>query len=307
MRVLGMTKKIVIRADDVGYTPVNNMGAFEAFDKGIATAADVMLDTPGSIDALERLRDYPWISVGWHTHFWGSPVLGAEKVPSLVDAERGHFRKDLLSAEDFEEAELIAEMHAQIELCIGVLGKAPDTSEILIRGAQPTKFAKAKMKTCDEYGIIYDFASRVRWNGAGFDFGPVGQRWKDRKIFWMEPGPAYAELRSDSIAEIGKYDPVKYYTEDRGKTALLPSDAITGQAWHPGYVDYYMCREGDHGPNARKFLECRPLDVHALCSEELKRWVKENRVELMNFRDAMYGTREYQNHLRNIGSELCVL
>ena len=34
---------------------------------------------------------------------------------------------------------------------------------------------------------------------------------------------------------------------------------------------------------------------------------QEYRVELVNFRDALYGTREYQNHLRAIGSDLCVI
>lgn len=52
-------QKLVIRADDVGYTPVGNMGVFETFDKGYSTSADVMLDSPGTLDALRRLREYP--------------------------------------------------------------------------------------------------------------------------------------------------------------------------------------------------------------------------------------------------------
>ena len=68
--------KMIIRADDVGFTDVCNIGTFETFDKGLSTSADVMLDCPGTEDALRRLRNYPWISVGWHGHMWGSPVLG---------------------------------------------------------------------------------------------------------------------------------------------------------------------------------------------------------------------------------------
>lgn len=55
-----------------------------------------------------------------------------------------------------------------------------------------------------------------------------------------------------------------------------------------------------------QFPAIRIQDVHALCSEELKNWIRENRIELVNFRDALYGTKEYQNHLRNIGSDLFV-
>ena len=77
--------KMIIRADDIGFSEVCNIGSFVTFDRGLSTSADVMLDCPGTEDALRRLRDYPWISVGWHTHMWGSPVLGAAAVPSLAE------------------------------------------------------------------------------------------------------------------------------------------------------------------------------------------------------------------------------
>lgn len=81
-----MRKRLVYRADDIGYTKTFNDGAFKAIENGIVTSADVMLDTPGSVDALERLRDYPWISVGWHSgHLWGSAVADPRLVPHMVD------------------------------------------------------------------------------------------------------------------------------------------------------------------------------------------------------------------------------
>ena len=42
-----MRKRLVYRADDVGYTHVFNEGTFLALDKGIVTSVDVMFDTPG--------------------------------------------------------------------------------------------------------------------------------------------------------------------------------------------------------------------------------------------------------------------
>jgi len=304
-----MGKKIIVRIDDVGYTDINNMGAFEVFDKGIGTAADVMLDTPGAKDALARLKDYPWLSIGWHTHFWGSPVLGADKVPSLMDKSgNGHFRSDLSRlTEGIDYDELVAEMRAQINMCISILGKAPDTTETM--APEESLFAKAKREVAAEYGIIMDFAKRVRTDRETGErsFSKVDEKWAGRNVYWMDPGPAYADLFSDSIEQMGNYDPVKYYTEDKGDMASFPEDAIFGQAWHPGFVDYYMCREGDKGPKARNFIECRPIDMHALCSEEIKTWVKENKVELMSFTDALYGRQDYQNHLKSIGSDLCMI
>ncbi len=97
--------KMIIRADDVGFTDVCNIGTFETFDRGLSTSADMMLDCPGTEDALRRLRGYPWISVGWHGHMWGSPVLGKARVPSLVEHGGpfdGRFRTDLRKAEDVD-------------------------------------------------------------------------------------------------------------------------------------------------------------------------------------------------------------
>ncbi len=302
-------KKIIVRIDDVGYTNINNMGAFEVFDNGIGTAADVMLDTPGTADALQRLKNYPWLSIGWHTHFWGSPVLGAYKVPTLVDPKTGHFRQDLSRlTEGVSYDELIREMRAQIELCLSILGKTPDTAGVM--GPQDTIFNRAKRQIVEEYGMITDFTYRANRDPETGKFTvtePADKRWAAGKVFWMGPGPAYQDLQTDSIKAMAAYDPVKYYTEDRGHTAELPEDGVYGQAWHPGYVDYYMCRLGDHGPQARNFIECRPLDMHALCSDEIKAWIRENKVMLMSFTDALYGRQDYQNHLRNIGSDLCML
>ena len=46
--------KMIIRADDVGFTDVCNIGTFETFDKGLSTSADVMLECPGTVDSFLR-------------------------------------------------------------------------------------------------------------------------------------------------------------------------------------------------------------------------------------------------------------
>ena len=47
--------------------------------------------------------------------------------------------------------------------------------------------------------------------------------------------------------------------------------------------------------------------MEALYSQRLHDWFLDNNIELCNLRDALYGTRDYQNHLRSIGSDLCGL
>lgn len=71
--------KLIIRADDVGYTVTHNDGTMKTIEEGITTSADLMLDCPGTEDACIRLRQFPWISIGWHTHFWGSRFCRYQK------------------------------------------------------------------------------------------------------------------------------------------------------------------------------------------------------------------------------------
>lgn len=291
--------KMIIRNDDVGYSEVNDIGMFETLDNGASTACDVMLESPGTEKALEKLRNYPWISIGWHSHCWNAPVLGAKNVPSLVIPETGRFRHDLHTAMDIDYEELVSEFRAQIERCISILGKAPD---VCARDTEPTVFNKAQKQICEEYGIVTDFSSRLGSQEEGTVCADA--RWAGRKIYFLDEGIAYKDILTDSIKEQQAYDPVKFYTENRFHIERYPEDAVLAQAWHPGYLDYYVYKEGDYGTAAMLFTAIRVQDVHALCSKELKDWIKENRIELVNFRDALYGTKEYQNHLRNIGSEL---
>ena len=324
--------RMIIRADDVGFSPVCNIGTFETFDKGLSTSADTMLDCPGTEDALRRLRDYPWISVGWHAHMWGAPVLGKAQVPSLCEHGGqfdGRFRIDLRTGEDVSFDEAKAEIRAELERCRDILGRFPDTgAEAHGKGA----WARAMTEVQDELGIPTGFATRVdpdprpierikagreRGEEWAFLYGlngmpghPCRSEYADRKIFIMDGGLPYMDLLTDSIGDIeNNYDPVLYYTEDRAGILNYPDDCVIEQSWHPGYLDYFVYRLGErmNRPRARAFTAARTQDVSALCDPRLSDWIGEHNIELCNFRDALYGTKEYQQHLRDVGSPLCML
>jgi chitin disaccharide deacetylase len=299
----GVRWKMIFRADDIGYTKVCNIGAFETIERGVVTAAEVMLDTPGTEDALERLKSFPWVSLGWHTHFWGSPVVNPEKVPSLVIKEAGRirFRKDYNQAKDVVFEEALMELRAQIDRCVRILGKAPDVCGpgfAMIGGAP---FTKAMMQVCEEYGIVTNYLKAPPKDNAP----KTPLKWANRNIQVLMPDDIFKILSvSDSMAAIDSIDPIEHLL--KSQLDFKENDYVVS-GYHPGYVDYYMYRLGDYAPNARNFILVRMLDVEALCSDRLKNWIKENRIELANFRDALYGTREYQNHLKATGSDLCMI
>lgn len=324
-------RKMIVQADDVGHSVVCNIGAFKTMEDGVVTAADIMLDSPGTVDALERLKLMPWISVGWHMHMWGAPVSDPKDVPSLVEKDgpfAGRFRTDLSQSQEVVFDEAVRELRAQLDRCIKILGKTPDTGGGS-RGNSP--WGKAVMQITEEYGLVNGFTSEPATNPKYMEYVNSAQKrgeewatfypttgrpavqanekWASRKIINVAGTTAYIDLLTDSVSAVeAKYDPVLFYTEDRAGILNYPEDVIARQSWHPGYVDYYVYRLGERANRARaqQFVVGRTQDVAALCDIRLKNWIKENRIELVNTRDALYGSREYQNHLKLIGSDLAI-
>ena len=115
--------QLMIRCDDVGMCHGVNMAVRELLATGLPFSTSVMFACPWYLEAVEILKDHPEVGVGVHltlnsewAHYKWGPVLGAARVPSLVDSS-GHF---FASEADFAAAgpnldEVRAELEAQIE------------------------------------------------------------------------------------------------------------------------------------------------------------------------------------------------
>jgi hypothetical protein len=92
-------------------------------------------------------------------------------------------------------------------------------------------------------------------------------------------------------------------------TSASPRSATSARSRHPGYVDYYVYRLGERAYRARaqQFVISRVQDTSAMCDVRLRSWIKQNNIELVNFRDALYGSEEYQNHLKATGGDLVMI
>ena len=278
--------KVVFRADDVGYTDVHNIGTWKTIDEGVVTSVDLMLDTPGFEDACSRLKEYPWISIGWHTHFWGRPVLDPSEVPSLVD-ENGKFKwrknKKLMKEINYDEA--VKECRAQIERLKELTGRIPCKSNVPFG-----PLGDAVKTVCDEYGIAYDIHGGVGYNNTvrvpNEKYAHLNiQEWVDRS------GKHHKSL---NVVDFPFYDPL-------GAIMEMPIDdsIIWVRSQHPGYLDDYVLAESS----------CtipRVKDVEAYISPVLKQWIIDNKIEIINYYDALHGTSQYQDHLKEINSPLWI-
>ena len=301
------TRKMVIRGDDIGYTEVCNIGTFKAIEQGIVTQMDTMLECPGSVDALKRIRNIPWCSMGWHPHFWGSPVLSATEVKSLVQPN-GRFRENLRTLRDVSYDELLKEMDAQMQRSLLLAGRVPDVASFYDPGPDATPFDLAAVETCKKYNINYGFATRLNppdevASGRRKSLvEPAREPYRDLDI--AQPGPRYAYRgwRDGPAKAYTDYDPIQNYLV--ADPDHLAEHRVGFQAWHPGYLDDFIWFDANKPGNTMTWI--RVMDVEWMTSDRCKKAIVENKIELVNTMDAILGTNVYQDHLKEIGSPMWV-
>ena len=291
--------KIIFRADDVGYTHVHNLGTLKAIEDGVITHCDCMFDWPGVVEMLEYLRDKPWISVGWHPHLWGHPILDPSEVPSLVSAD-GNFKWKRIDqkehpVEGVDYEEMVKEFRAQMEFCKEHLGRYPD---VYHGGGNPNDpKAKALLQVADEYHLPHSFMNNKRHGRvttASEEFRHLNI-WGTMETTSQE-GLVVLPGHSSTLNVLNflQYDP-----ESAILKLPIEDDKITVKILHPGYLDDTILREQSCNIH-------RVRDVEAFTSPRVRQWIIDNKVEMVNTYDALYGTSRYQDHLKEINSPLWI-
>lgn len=108
-------KKIIINADDFGYSRAVNYGIVDAHTEGILTSTTLMTNMPAAEQAFELGKQHKTLGIGVHlTLTCGRPLLDSHH--TLVDA-KGDFKKNANYQEKFhiDQDELYEEWKAQIE------------------------------------------------------------------------------------------------------------------------------------------------------------------------------------------------
>lgn len=276
-------KRLLVRADDVGYTKAFDLGIYKAIEEGIVTSADVMLDSPHTVEALKWLKERPWITVGWHRHLWESPVLPPEQVPSLVDEEGRfkwrHNKQQLKKETNYDDC--YRELAAELDRCYEVYGQYPVTATIR---NQNNPLEIAMKDVCRDYRI-----NTLVWDYIG------EHRNRERDVVPFAQQTVEEKLTRYGLEYFNDYDPL-------GKILGLTwsDDSIIQRAGgHPGYLDDHILEESICTLH-------RVKDLMAVTDQRAKQFIIDNKIELINSRDVIYGTNEFQNHLKDIGSPLWI-
>lgn len=118
----GPARRLIVNADDFGFTAAVTAGILEAHAAGTVTSASMMVRCPGWDDGVRQARATPTLDCGLHLNLLvGSPIVAAR---SLVDPRTGRFlplatmvRRAL--ARRIDAAEVAAECEAQLAALAG--------------------------------------------------------------------------------------------------------------------------------------------------------------------------------------------
>jgi len=78
-------RRLIVNADDFGFTSGVNRAIVEAHARGVVTSSTLMACGPAFAEAAQLAKTVPRLSVGCHVVLIdGEPVLGSEQLPSLT-------------------------------------------------------------------------------------------------------------------------------------------------------------------------------------------------------------------------------
>jgi predicted glycoside hydrolase/deacetylase ChbG (UPF0249 family) len=164
--------RLIVNADDFGYTPGVTRGILRAHRDGIVTATTLMANAPDTEGAAEAARTAKTLDVGVHLVFtYGRPLTAADRVPSLVTAT-GEFPRvtDLLRSGRPTAEEALVEARAQYEHVRRLLGRDPTHVDTHHWVHDLPALEDAVLALAKETGIAartHDGRQRARFRDAG--------------------------------------------------------------------------------------------------------------------------------------------
>ena len=106
--------KVIMNADDFGFSKGVNLGICEAFMRGVVSSTSLMVNMPGFEHAVELMRTYPnALNVG--IHLVTSVEYSIVKGLKTVTDENGHFYHDHDKIKNIDLEELKQEYEAQLQ------------------------------------------------------------------------------------------------------------------------------------------------------------------------------------------------
>ena len=247
-------KKLMIRADDLGYCEAVNYGINRAVRDGIVRCVGVMPNMEWAEHGV-RLLDGTDVIFTVHANICqGRPITDPKRIPSLVD-ENGEFKDKSLYREAKEDFvvldEVLMEVEAQYLRLAELTGKKPFMVEA--HAVPSNNFNKALAIVAKKYGV--ECLSFVPGRGP-------------------KVGKYFFKFSMDS----GNADYVPFESLKKAMDQEFAEDEAMLMVLHPGYVDEYVM-------NTSYITTQRAKEVAMAINPEVPKWCAENGVQLITYAD----------------------
>ncbi len=256
-------KKLVIRADDLGYSYAVNLGIVRAVREGLVRSVGLMPNMPEAARGLDWLRQTGVdVAIGQHTNVClGTPCADPAAIPSLVGPD-GQFKssrefrasfKEGVDFVDFDEACL--EIEAQHDRFLQLVGREPDYFE-----------AHAVM-SANLMAAISEVAARHGLREQKVSFDPT---------VTVTFGTTPVRMVLEDMLPPQEYDPRDFI---RRTVAGMAEGENVVMVFHPGYLDEFILTHSSLTANRTK-------EVDALIDPELRTWLEGvDGLQLCDYRD----------------------
>ena len=246
-------KKLLIRADDLGYCEAVNYGIARAVKDGIVRCVGVMPNMEWAEHGV-RLLDGTDVIFTVHANICqGKPLTDPKLIPSLVDGDE--FKDKSLYREAKEDFvvldEVVMEVEAQYLRLVELTGKKPFMVEA--HAVPSANFNKALAIVATKYGV------------ESLQFDPK----RGPKV-----GSTYFKFSMDSGN--ADYNPLE--SMKKAMSQEFAEDEAMLMVLHPGYVDEYVL-------NTSYITTQRALEVAMAINPETPKWCEENGVKLLTYAD----------------------
>lgn len=241
--------RLIVNADDFGLCKGVNLGIVEAHKNGIVTSTTLMV-TMNEVDhALNLAKNYPNLGIGLHLNCTlGKPLTNCK---SLLK-ENGEFYKpkEKPNQELFDEEELYQEFLAQYNKFIALVGRKPTHIDSHLYAHQIyEKAKKVAIRLANEFDIAIREFQVNNFEQVSF----IG-------TFKCLDNMDYNKVKEDLISE----------------ESVIKKYELAELMCHPAYIDRYLFETSSYAKG-------RIVELDILTSNEVKEFIKNNKIELINY------------------------
>lgn len=247
--------KLIINADDYGMTQGVTEGIIDAMKSGVLSDTTAMANMPYFDEAMKIAKEKGINEMGIHlTASCGSPLSPSEEVSDLVNEDGTFLRRPKEKLLNIDQVE--KEFRAQIE-----------------------KFMKSgvKLNHIDSHHHCYSFYPEVLKMVIGLA--------KEYDVPMRCPNNDELHYVKEAGVKVPDYFVMDFYEENVSEEYLIKRlkkligkyEVVEVMA-HPAIVDQELI-------DLTSYNKCREKELKVLKSEELKRFIEDNNIEVISFSD----------------------